>query len=102
MAVTFPNMLDSTVETMQSYLQPAINAAKNPTSLLNRITSEANQASQKLQQDPANVLAQIRGVSREQWLSAGVIAAEIIGFFSVGEIIGRFKLVGYRAKEEHH
>jgi F-type H+-transporting ATPase subunit g len=32
-------------------------------------------------------------------MSIGVVAAEVIGFFSVGEIIGRFKLVGYRAKE---
>ena len=90
------------MEVMQGYFQPAINAVKNPTSLFNRLSSEASQASQKLQQDPANVVAQVRGISREQWLSAGVVVAEVIGFFSVGEMIGRFKLVGYRAKEEHH
>ncbi|CAO2657876.1 Nn.00g071360.m01.CDS01 [Neocucurbitaria sp. VM-36] len=96
------SMAPPSLQTMQSYLQPALNAAKNPASLLNRATSEANAAAQKVQQDPANILAQVRNVSRAQWLSAGVVAAEVIGFFSVGEIIGRFKLVGYRAKAEHH
>ena len=82
---------------MQTYLQPAMNALRNPSSLFNRAASEVNSAAQQ----PANYLAQVRNLSREQWLSAGVIAAEVIGFFSVGEIIGRFKLVGYRAKEHH-
>lgn len=90
------------MQTIQGYLQPALNAAKNPSTLFNRVASEANQAAQKVQQEPANVLSQVRNLSREQWLSAGVVAAEVIGFFSVGEIIGRFKLVGYRAKEQHH
>jgi F-type H+-transporting ATPase subunit g len=38
-------------------------------------------------------------MSNAQWASIGVVAAEVIGFFSVGEIIGRFKLIGYRAKD---
>jgi F-type H+-transporting ATPase subunit g len=33
---------------------------------------------------------------------AAVLTAEIIGFFKVGEIIGRRKLVGYRAQTHHH
>lgn len=83
---------------MQGYLQPALNALKNPATLLNRAASEASSAAQQ----PANYLAQVRNLSREQWLSAGVVAAEVIGFFSVGEMIGRFKLVGYRVKEDAH
>jgi F-type H+-transporting ATPase subunit g len=78
---------------MQQYIQPAVNALRHPASLLNRISSEAANTT------PQNVLAQIRGMSSAQWASIGVVAAEVIGFFSVGEIIGRFKLVGYRAKE---
>jgi len=31
-----------------------------------------------------------------------VVAAEVIGFFSVGEIIGRMKLVGYRSSRHGH
>jgi F-type H+-transporting ATPase subunit g len=90
------------MQTIQGYLQPAINAAKNPASLFNRAASEANSAAQKVSQDPAQVLNQVRNMSQAQWLSIGVVAAEVIGFFSVGEIIGRFKLVGYRTKEAHH
>ena len=32
----------------------------------------------------------------------GVVTAEVLGFFTVGEMIGRFKLVGYRGDREHH
>lgn len=90
------------MQTIQSYLQPVLNAAKSPATLINRVASEANSAAQKVSQEPANILAQVRNLSSAQWLSAGVVAAEVIGFFSVGEIIGRFKLVGYRTKEAHH
>lgn len=83
----------SSVQTMQQYMQPALNALRNPTSLLQRVSSEASNTT------PQNVLAQLRGMSNAQWASIGIVAAEVIGFFSVGEIIGRFKLVGYRAKE---
>lgn len=78
---------------MQAYIQPALNSLRNPAQLFNRISSEASQTS------PQNLLAQVRGMSNAQWASIGVVAAEVVGFFSVGEIIGRFKLVGYRAKE---
>ena len=89
----------SSVQTMQNYIQPALNAIRNPSTLFNRVASEANSAAQS----PANVLQQVRNMPREQWYSMGVVVAEVIGFFSVGEIIGRFKLVGYRTKsDEHH
>lgn len=81
---------------MQSYLQPAINAVKNPSQLsqfASRMATEANNT------NPQNVLTSVRNMSSAQWASIGVVVAEVIGFFSVGEIIGRFKLVGYRSKE---
>jgi F-type H+-transporting ATPase subunit g len=84
---------------MQNYMQPALNAIRHPSSLMNRVASEANSAAQQ----PANYVSQVRNMSREQWYSIGVVVAEVVGFFSVGEIIGRFKLVGYRTKtDEHH
>jgi F-type H+-transporting ATPase subunit g len=92
------SMAPPSIQTMQNYMQPAMKAVRNPSSLMNRVASEANNAAQQ----PANVLSQVRSMSREQWYSIGVVAAEVVGFFSVGEIIGRFKLIGYRAKEEHH
>ncbi|KNG48824.1 atp-dependent rna helicase rok1 [Stemphylium lycopersici] len=85
------SMQPPSVQTMQNYIQPALNALRNPASLFNRVASEANSAAQQ----PANVLAQIRSMPREQWYSMGVVVAEVIGFFSVGEIIGRFKLTIY-------
>jgi F-type H+-transporting ATPase subunit g len=79
------NTRNSSIQTMQGYLQPALNALRNPSQLANSV-------------NPNTILAQIRGASSAQYWSAGVIAAEVIGFFSVGEIIGRFKVVGYREK----
>ena len=38
----------------------------------------------------------------KQLASVGVIGAEILGFFTVGEMIGRLKVVGYRSDREHH
>jgi hypothetical protein len=37
-----------------------------------------------------------------QLATYGVIFAELLGFFTVGEMIGRFKLVGYRGEKEAH
>ena len=34
--------------------------------------------------------------------AVGVVGAEVLGFFTVGEMIGRLKLVGYRGDKEHH
>lgn len=79
------NACNSSIQTIQGYLQPALNALRNPSQLANSM-------------NPNTILAQIRGASSAQYWSAGVIAAEVLGFFSVGEIIGRFKVVGYREK----
>lgn len=46
----------------------------------------------------------VRGVSNAQLAAAGVVAAECLGFFTVGEMLGRFKLVGYHGEPAaaHH
>lgn len=31
----------------------------------------------------------------------GVVSAEVLGFFTVGEIIGRRHIVGYQGEPEH-
>jgi F-type H+-transporting ATPase subunit g len=77
---------------MQTYMQSALSALRQPSTLASRLGNT----------NPNNVLSQVRGMSSAQWMSAGVVAAEVLGFFSVGEIIGRFKVVGYREKEAHH
>jgi F-type H+-transporting ATPase subunit g len=32
----------------------------------------------------------------------GVVAAELLGFFTIGEMVGRMKIVGYRGEKAHH
>ncbi|KAF2182530.1 mitochondrial F1F0-ATP synthase-like protein g subunit [Zopfia rhizophila CBS 207.26] len=80
--------------TFQSYFQPLLNGLRNPSSLTQTSTSGVAQ--------PANVLNRLRNLSTAQWVSAGVVTAEVIGFFSVGEMIGRFKVVGYRSSAPVH
>lgn len=45
-----------------------------------------------------------RMTNRESLINGGVIVGEVLGFFTVGEMIGRRKIVGYRGKVEsaHH
>ncbi|EPE10187.1 atp synthase subunit g [Ophiostoma piceae UAMH 11346] len=60
----------------------------------------------KLIQSATSVVKSARSVTPTQLAAGGVLAAELLGFFTVGEIIGRFKLIGYRgpspAAAAHH
>ena len=38
----------------------------------------------------------------QQWASVGVVTAEVLGFFAVGEMVGRMKLVGYHGGTPQH
>ncbi|CAK7234498.1 ATP synthase subunit G atp20 [Sporothrix bragantina] len=49
----------------------------------------------KLIQTSTAFVKSARNLTPTQLAAGGVLAAEILGFFTVGEIIGRFKLVGY-------
>ncbi|KAG5930778.1 hypothetical protein E4U53_002132 [Claviceps sorghi] len=51
---------------------------------------------------PQNMLQQVRNVSNAQLVAGGVVAAECLGFFTVGEMIGRFKIVGYHGETGAH
>ncbi|KAL2822360.1 mitochondrial ATP synthase g subunit-domain-containing protein [Aspergillus cavernicola] len=85
-SMTPPNMA-----TFQSYYQPLINALRNPATLKN-----ANPVS------PQSILARVRNANKKEIALAGVTAAEVVGFFTVGEIVGRMNVVGYRGHAEHH
>ncbi|KAF2753168.1 mitochondrial F1F0-ATP synthase-like protein g subunit [Pseudovirgaria hyperparasitica] len=82
------SMNPPSLQTFQSYYQNAINSIRGGS------IKNAAPSAQSFQ--PSNILGQIRSMSHAQYASAGVIAAEVIGFFTIGEIIGRMKLVGYR------
>jgi len=88
-------MSPPSMATFQSYFQPLINAARNPTTLYHQTAATAGRLS------PQTVLARIRNVSREELTTAGIVGAEVIGFFTVGEMIGRMKVVGYRTSGAH-
>ncbi|KAI0860149.1 GroES-like protein [Xylaria cubensis] len=85
------------MQTFQTYFQ---NAWKNPSSLL----QSASQTAAKTAQQPASLLSRVQNVSRAQLITGGVIAAECLGFFTVGEMIGRFKIIGYHGETAaaHH
>ncbi|KAK8150839.1 ATP synthase subunit G atp20 [Beauveria asiatica] len=51
---------------------------------------------------PQSIIQQVRGLGTPQLVAGGVVLAECLGFFTVGEIIGRFKLVGYHGEVAHH
>ncbi|KAJ6121093.1 hypothetical protein N7523_005373 [Penicillium sp. IBT 18751x] len=84
------NMTPPSMATFQSYFQPLINVTKNPAAL-----KSMNFPS------PQNWLARVRNASPKELALAGVTAAEVIGFFTVGEMIGRMNIVGYRGEPAH-
>ncbi|EAU34244.1 conserved hypothetical protein [Aspergillus terreus NIH2624] len=85
------NMTPPNLATFQSYFQPLINGLRNPAALKN-----VNVVS------PSNIVARVRNANKKEIALAGVTLAEVIGFFTVGEMIGRMNIVGYRGHAEHH
>ena len=71
-------------------------ALRNPRNLFVQSTETASSTS------PESILNRIRNMSRADMATVGVVGAEVLGFFTVGEMIGRLKLVGYRGDTEHH
>jgi len=71
-------------------------AIRNPAGLLNKGVNTGTQYS------PEAILSRIRNVNRQEMATLGVIRAEVLGFFTIGEMIGRMKVVGYTGDVEHH
>jgi len=83
-------MSPPTMATFQSYTQPLLNAARNPSAIFNQAANTAGS------QTPNSILSSFRNIDNQSLIAGAVVAAEVIGFFSVGEMIGRFKIIGYR------
>jgi F-type H+-transporting ATPase subunit g len=81
------------MSTLQSYLSPLQNALRNPSSLMNR----GQQVAETAAKNPETFLVRLRNMDSATWTQVGIVGAETIGFFSVGEMLGRFKIVGYRS-----
>ncbi|MCJ1418574.1 hypothetical protein MMC32_004922 [Xylographa parallela] len=83
------------IAAFQSYLNPILHAVRNPSSLMSGTPSSSAFT-------PEAILSRIRNMDRTQLVSAGVLTAEVLGFFTVGEMVGRLKLVGYNGDVHHH
>ncbi len=84
------------VATFQSYFQRLVKSVRNPSQLFNQASNTAANT------NPQTVLQRIRNINSSQLAYGGVIFAECLGFFTVGEMIGRMKLVGYRGDTGVH
>lgn len=84
--LTRPPGTRSSMATVQSYYQNLWRAVQ--TGALSRA--------------PASLVHSLRSLSSVQLAAGAVVAAECLGFFTVGEMLGRFKLVGYHGHTAHH
>ena len=99
------------MQTVQSYATPLQNAIRNPSGLM-QTASKAGAAAEKTAEstakeamhNPESFLERLRNFDTATVTTVAVVAAETIGFFSVGEMLGRFKIIGYRGdlSGEHH
>ena len=47
--------------------------------------------------EPSKVMNRMRNLDRRQMLNIGVVTAELLGFYTIGQMIGRLKIVGYHS-----
>ncbi|KAL2107177.1 hypothetical protein VUR80DRAFT_5593 [Thermomyces stellatus] len=80
-------MSPPSVATFQSVYESAWQAIRRPRALIESVTKSMQPAQG----------GRLR-ISNAQLATAGVVFAECLGFFTVGEMIGRFKLVGYHGE----
>ncbi|KAK3393756.1 mitochondrial ATP synthase g subunit-domain-containing protein [Podospora didyma] len=88
------NMTPPPVSTFQTYFQNLWTRIQKPSALF--------QSAQQTASSTGSALQSLRNISKTQVASAGVLLAECLGFFTVGEMIGRFKLVGYHGEVATH
>jgi len=93
------------MQTIQSYLTPVQNALRNPSAFLSRSASTADATAGRIAEtatnNPSSFLTRLRELDSATLTTVGVVTAEVIGFFSVGEMLGRFNVVGYRSSGHH-
>ncbi|KAK4465510.1 ATP synthase subunit G, mitochondrial [Cladorrhinum samala] len=86
------NMSPPSVSTFQTYFQNLWKQLQHPSAFVQSLSKSFNPQ-------------QVRNISRTQVVTGGVLLAELLGFFTVGEMIGRLKLVGYHGETHgaaHH
>lgn len=83
------------MQSFQSYWQ----------NVLKRVQGTASStASAAASGNTPSLLSRVQNMNRAQLIAGGVVVAECLGFFTVGEMVGRFKLIGYHgdAGAAHH
>ncbi|AEO53365.1 hypothetical protein MYCTH_2313342 [Thermothelomyces thermophilus ATCC 42464] len=85
------NMTPPSISTFQTYFQNLWKQLQHPGAFFSNLAHSLNPQ-------------QLRNLSRTQVAAGGVLLAECLGFFTVGEMIGRFKLIGYHGETHaaHH
>lgn len=51
---------------------------------------------------PKDVINLVKAFKKDDYIKYSALLIQLLGFYSVGEIIGRRKIVGYKNYEEHH
>lgn len=93
----------SPMSTFQTYFQRALRQLDNPGFIRRQVESKAAQAAEKAAADQGPSLVQLaRNIDRAQLVKGGVVVAEVLGFFTVGEMIGRMKIIGYHGDTGAH
>jgi len=60
------------------------------------------QEATKIVGPPETLWSRVRGLNGAQLAGGAIVSVELLGLFTVGEIIGKRKLVGYRGPVESH
>jgi len=84
----------SSVQTFQNYWSGLTKYASQPSAISSAASSVAS--------SPQSIIRRVQGIDRQQVITMGVIGAELLGFFTVGEMIGKLKVVGYRSTQVPH
>ncbi|KAK6350317.1 hypothetical protein TWF696_006548 [Orbilia brochopaga] len=94
-------MSPPSLEAFQTFYRPYVGPLLNPANWWGQIKSIRPSIS-KLP-DPETAWNRAQKISREELTNYAIVAAECVGFFTVGTMIGRRKIVGYRGGvREHH
>ena len=93
-----PSSLRRSLSTLQTTFQTAYKTAARVAAQEDSVIFET------MAKENRKLLQQTRNLNRAQLVAAGVLLAECLGFFTVGEIIGRFKIIGYHGGNSaaHH
>lgn len=89
------------MQTVQEVINPLTKAVRNPAGFGSQTAKVAEKSADQVISNPQSFLTRLRNLDHATLTTVGVTTAEVIGFFSIGEMIGRFKIVGYRTTGAH-